>query len=188
MSFSLHNKWVRGKVSFQVPPLSEIVDSQEAVLPAPLTLDPAVGVETVLFMVDHTPLVHELRAVRPFRLMTRAGVVETTHGPVAFFLFRVPRPDDPDDYFWAADCTANPKDPGQMAMWRRLARQTHWHVCLVGSGNRKVGLFEFENVFDLDETLDFIEETSRPLVSEDFDLAVEEYKAAYSIDHLFTLA
>ena len=151
---TLNNKWTGGKQHFVLPPLPVEFQAAEGIAPWNLVLDTKVGSETVLLLFDRTPFVGELAKVRPFNLRLKSGLVRTSHGPVLFLLFYIPDPKRPNTVVSAIDAHVNPLDSQHVLMWRDLARQSHWHLILVGANDELVDLFEFENTFGLGQTLD----------------------------------
>ena len=85
------------------------------------------------------------------------------------------------------DAHVNAYDTEHMQMWRQLANQSHWHLVLVGEGDKVVDLFEFKNTFGLDSTLDQVEAACNKVPGGSFDLAKAEFSAKYAIDDLFRL-
>ena len=86
------------------------------------------------------------------------------------------------------ECHINPCDSDQVAMWRRLACQSHWHLTLLGAGNEVADFFEFENVFGLGETLDAVEDACRGMCVTDFLAAKRQFSARFTMDDLFAMA
>ena len=81
--------------------------------------------------------------------------------------------------------TANPHDPGQLQIYWDLARQTHWHVFVLGAGNEVLNWFEFRNNFKLEGLLERTEEVADRFSCKDFGLAKREFEACCSLDDLF---
>ena len=150
-------------------------------LPLKAILDPDVGEEIVLYLRDQTPFMEELRRIRPFRLMFKAGVGRNEFGPLCFIVFWIPSPPDPDAAFAAYDVYINPHSDVQLATWRELAAQSHWHLFLIGAGGQQRDFFEFENTFNLDETLDFFTEACSPIPLVDFNRAKAKFMQENSV-------
>jgi len=74
-----------------------------------------------------------------------------------------------------------------MQMWRDLARQSHWHLVLVGANDELVDLFEFENSYGLGATLDQVEAVCQKVPAGSFSDAKAEFSAKYSIDDLLRM-
>jgi hypothetical protein len=183
---TLHNKWSHGKTRFAVS-LPLYVSGAEGILPFRMIIDPQVGSEIALLLFDRTPFIYELAKVRPFDLIIKTGLVHTSHGPLCFLLFYVPDPRRPGQVYTAIEAHVNPLDVQHLVMWRDLARQSHWHLILVGANDEVVDFFEFENTFELGKTLDQIEAISPPVVSGSFDEAKIEFGATYTIEDLLLM-
>ena len=185
MSGKKHNAWLHGKTRFEIPPLDDHMGMRDGFLPMPVTLDPTVGEEVILFIRDQTPFMTELRQVSPFRLMLITGCARNDFGPLVFFLFWVADPANPAAPFAAWDCYLDPKNPTQMRLWRTLAFQTHWHLFLVGVGGQQQNFFEFENCYGLAEALDSAEEACGDIATIDFNRAKERFMNEHSIEEIF---
>lgn len=187
MGFSLKNKWKGGKVRLVLPELPQALSSCEGIVPWNLTLDSRIGTETVLLYFDRTPFIHEIAGIRPFDFLMKSGLIRTSHGPVLFHLFYVPDPNNPSEPFVAVEAFVNPLDPAFMQKWRDIARQSHWHLILVGKENEVVDFFEFENTFGLGETLDQVERVCERMTGESFEQAKDELCNLYSVMDLYRM-
>ncbi len=181
------NKWLRGTSMFGLMPLPHELGHAEGILPFNMVVDPAVGSETVLLLLDRSPFIDDLAQVRPFDLRLKTGIVRTAHGPLLFLLFYVTDPRQEGAVLLAIDAHVNPHEPQHMDAWRELARQSHWHLILVGENDKLVHSFEFENDFGLDQTLAAVEDLSGTPSRGSFDAAKTEFCATYSIDHLLQM-
>lgn len=180
----LNNRWTHGKSTFALPPLPAEFRDAEGIVPWNFALDPKTGSETVLLLIDRTPFVKELAIVKPFDLRLKTGLVRTSHGPLLFLLFYVPNPRNPQIAFSAIDAHANPHSPQHMLIRRDLARQSHWHLILVGANDEVVDLYEFENVFGLGDTLDQVQVACNGMPKGSFTEAKAEFCAKHTIDDL----
>jgi hypothetical protein len=169
---------------FNHPALEDFIGIRDGFFPLRAILDLTLGEEVVLYLRDQTPFMDDLCRVRPFRLMLKTGVARNQFGPLAFLVFWVAHPDDPEQAFAAYDVYLNPHSQPQVDTWRHLAAQTHWHVILVGAGGEQRDFFEFENTFALDDALDFILEACAPIQLVDFDRAKAKFMAEKSIGQL----
>lgn len=179
-------KWKHGRTSFDHPPLDEFIGIADGFFPIRVTLDPQVGEEVVLYLRDQTPFIDQLRQVRPFNLMLKIGVARNEFGPLAFLVFWVPHPQAPKQPFAAYDVYLNPHSEIQVATWRKLAAQSHWHLFLVGAGGQQREFFEFPNTFGLDDALDFILEACGPIPLVDFNRAKAKFMNQYSVDDMLS--
>lgn len=182
-----NNKLTSEKATYHLPPLLPELQRAEGIMPWHLVLDPAVGMETVLLHLDRTPFIYKLAKVRPFDLRLKSGLMRTSHGPLLFLLFYVPDPNRPGTPFSSIDAHVNPYDPQHMIFWRNLARQSHWHLILVGEDDTLVDLFEFENTFGLSQVLDQVDATCKLVRGGNFDAAKAEFCENYTIDDLLLM-
>ena len=181
------NKLTISKAHYVMPTLPSELANDEGIIPWNIVIDPNVGTETCLLLLDRTPFIHTLAKVRPFDLRLKSGLIRTAHGPFFFLLFYVPDPNRPGTEFVAIDAHVNPYDPKHMTLWRDLARQSHWHLILLGADDKLVDLFEFPNTFELGKTLDQVEAVCEKLPHGSFDEAKAEFCARYTIDDLMRL-
>lgn len=185
--FILNNK-LSGKAHFELGecPVFDLVP-ESGILPVPLILEDRIGSEMALVLIDKTPFIYTLAKVKPFDLKLKIGMVATSNGPLAFLLFYVPKTGTPDDPYFAQDYHLNPFNPGMMATFRDLARQSHWHVILVDADRKVQGVLEFENVYGLSNSLDQIAQATENWESGDFVLAKQEFCEQYSLSDLFQM-
>jgi hypothetical protein len=185
MSGLLRNKWSHGQTEFVLPPLPAHLRGKEGLLPLDLVVDPQVGKEVALFLLDPTPFIHDLAALNPLTLQLKSGLYNTSYGPLLFLLFYVPDPIEPDRIFVGFDLHVNPFEVTHLEVWRQLARQTHWHLVLVGGDGQLVDFYEFENTYNLDRTLDYAVEATRGMPHGSFDMAKQEFISSVSVEDLF---
>jgi hypothetical protein len=185
MTDLLQNRWAQGKVHFEISSLPQRLMEAEGIIPFEVMLDPDVGPETALLLLDPTPSIQNLARMRSPTFNLKAGVVRTSECPLLFLLFYFLDPADPDKLYAGYDNHVNPFNPHQMNVYRKLARQTHWHLILVGASGKLVDLYEFENIYNLEGTLNFTEQACAGMACGSFDLAKEEFLQKYSIEDLF---
>lgn len=185
-TFALNNK-LSGTKTFGFDPSILQRHPGEGILPMSLAVEDRIGTETALILLDRTPFIYELAKVRPFNLMLKSGVVRTSHGPVAFFLFWFPDPRQPQMPFASFDCHANPLDRVLMLPWRDLARQSHWHLILVDGKGQVVDVFEFPNEYGMADTLEQFDQVCQGMTCGDFLLAKSEFCERCSLEYLFEL-
>ena len=182
----LNNKWDLGKVNWQPSGLPSYLDEFSGVLPVQVTLDSAIGPETIVCVIDRTSFAREIADLKPFRLNLDSGLVPFQTGPVLYMLFWLPRPNN-DGVLAAFDNTLNPHDQGHLQPYWDLARQSHWHVFVLGESNEELNWFEFENSFGVSDTL---EQVSRVIPSHpctDFDKSKADFEARFSIEDLLNI-
>jgi hypothetical protein len=179
--FILNNKLSR-TAHFELGecPVFDLVP-ESCITPMPVVLEDRIGSEMLLLLIDKTPFIYTLAKVKPFDLMLHTGMVETSHGPLAFLLFYVPRAGHPLDPYFAHDYHLNPFDVGVMATWRDLARQSHWHVILIDAERQVQDVLEFENVYGLGNALSAISDAVNDIEPGDFALAKLEFCEQYSL-------
>jgi hypothetical protein len=182
MNNYLHNEWLDDNLNFTINALPEWSKSYEGITPLEVTINPDVGAETALFIIDRTPFIEQLKKVRPFILNLKTGVSRTSHGLIAFLLFYVPNPSVPSQMFAGWDTYINPFEPNHLEMFRKLAYQTHWHLVLIGANDEIVDLQEFENTFKLEEVLRMIQSIPNSEKKGSFDLARKEFMQMNSVE------
>ncbi len=187
---ALHRKqtrWQHGRTCFGHPPLEDYFGLADGFFPMKAILDPELGEETVLYLRDQTSFMEELRHIRPFRLMLKAGAGRNEFGPLCFLVFWIPTPAAPHEAFAAYDVYLNPHSEAQLTMWRNLAAQSHWHLFLIGTGGEQRDFFEFENNFNLDESLNFVSETCGSIQLVDFNRAKDKFMQENSVVDLLRM-
>ena len=189
---AFNNQWRKGRVSWaSLDSLTLGLPNQEGfsgVLPLPLVLDPKIGSEVVLLIIDRTDFAYEIARLEPFRLNIQSGLVPCPSGPVLFFLFWLANPKVPQDSLATFECTVNPHNADMMQPYWELARQTHWHVFVIGPGGEELNWFEFENEFNLELTLQPVSRVIAKYPCDDFEAAKLEFQTQFSLDDLFTLS
>jgi len=172
------------KVDFwvQLPPS---IQDREGICTARMVLDPLIGEETVLVIQDPTPFVHEVAAVRPFRLNLKAMTLRTEWGCPMVLLWWVAAPGLPEEPFVIYENFVNMNEPACLAPYEALDGQTHVHVLLLGKGADMVDCFEFENGFELDVTLRCAREIAPRNPCLDFGAAKQSVLDRYSLEDLF---
>ena len=170
-------------VKSTIPRLDDLVGPEDGLLVEPAVIDPEVGEEVVIFLRDQAANIEKLVELKPFRLMIRPGVERNLLGQVGFILFWVSQPDDPDAPVISFVKCFNPHDEVELALWRRLADQGHWHLFLV-AGNEMRDYVTFNNNFDLHKGLDIIVERYAPTPIGDPIKAIELFRQQRSIEDL----
>jgi hypothetical protein len=181
----MDNKWTHGQAEFVLTTFPELLRGKEGLLPLDLTIDPQIGKEVALFLFDPTPFIYDIAALNPITLQLKSGLYNTSNGPLLFLLFYVPNPLEPHKMFAGYDCHVNPFDEDHLSIWRRLARQTHWHFVLVGEDGQLVNFYEFKNTYNLEETLNYTQQATSGMNQGSFDLAKQEFMSSVSIEDIF---
>ena len=187
MTIRRNTKLTLGPGKFEVHEFPAALDNQSGMVLVPVNIDLTVGEEIGLYWLDRTPFVRELAAIRPFQLFVRGGLFRTEFGPLMWQLFYVPNPKPEPQPFASVECHLNPCDPKQVALWRSLASQTHWHLTLLGAGNEVADFFEFENVFGLEDALDTMEQACRGMRVTDFMAAKQAFWNKFTMDDLYLM-
>ena len=184
------NKWRGEKIAWQLHsafPWSNLTGFSAGIAPIPIALDPIVGTEVALFIVDYTEFAHDIARLEPFQLHIKSGLVPCSAGPVVFFLFWLPDPRAPQISFATFECTVNPHDPNMMQPYWDLARQSHWHVFVIGPDDEELNWFEFENDFSLHATLEPVANVISNFPCRNFDAAKLEFQERFTVDDLLAM-
>jgi hypothetical protein len=148
-------------------------------------LDPEVGAEVVLALVDQTDFAYELARRSPFELHLKTGAVRTSFGPLSFLLWWVPPLTDGMP-FALYEHLLNPTEHDLFEMVRALSVQTHLHVLLIGPEQELLDCYEFENTFKFDAVLPIMESAvTGPAL--DLEAAKREYERMYDLQTLFQM-
>jgi hypothetical protein len=126
-------------------------------MPVPVGLPGAAGVEVLLCLRVAETLAKELKRVGLVRLRVTGGHRVTPFGPIGFLVFWVPAPRSKSQPWTGFSFPINPFVAKEVELWRILAAQTFWHVYLMGKNDRLHDEYDLENSHDLDVTLDAIE-------------------------------
>jgi len=86
----LDNKWNHGKVHFELPPLPHILIASPGIKPISAILDNNIGEEVVLLITEPKIKAAEFEGRSITRFMLKAGLVNTSYGPLCFLLFYFP--------------------------------------------------------------------------------------------------
>jgi hypothetical protein len=151
-----------------------------------VTLDEAIGPETVVMLIERTPFVHEFKR-QSFALRLKSGAVQTSLCPVLFLLWWIP-PVTNGKPFALYEQILNPAHIGVLEMLRQIARQTHLHLLLIGPGQELIDLYEFEGTFGLDKLISVSESACRKYRGLDFIAAKAEYDLTYELMELFAMS
>jgi hypothetical protein len=183
-----NTKYTLGRGHFTMDSFPQELDHTNGIIPRPVISDLIVGEEIGLFWLDRTPFIHELAKIRPFQFFLKSGLFRSDFGPLMWMLFHVPNPNGKFQPFASVEYHLNPFAADQVALWRRLANQTHWHLTLLAAGNEVADVFEFENDYGLDNSLNILEEVCEEMTVTDFMLAKKEFWNTYSIDELYQMS
>jgi hypothetical protein len=180
----LNNKWRDGDVVWAAPTLPSYLDEFSGVVPLQVVLDSRVGLETAVFIIDRTPFANQIAQLKPFHLNLKTGLVPCPTGPVFFLLYWLRNPSG-EGCFASFEQTINPHNSKHLQPIQDLARQSHWHVFVIGQGNEELNWYEFENRFELDKSLSQLAEVVSDYPCLDFHEAKMEFQARFTMDDLF---
>ena len=181
----MNNKWRHGKVHFDLSPLPPILIASSGIMPISVVLDSDVGQEIVLLVTEPRDKVKEYEGRDITRFMLKAGLVNTSFGPVCFLLFYFPDPLTGAQVTY--ENTINPKDRQQLAIYEQLSRQRYWHVIIADDLGEVTNFFEFPNEYGLGETLQQVDNACENMQVTDFMSAKSEYESRYSIEQLLEI-
>lgn len=181
----MDNKWRHGKVHFELPQLPPLLIASPGIKPISVVLDNDVGQEIVLLITEPRDKVKEFEGRDITRFMLKAGLVNTSFGPVCFLLFYFPDPLTGAQVTY--ENTINPKDHQQLSIYEQFANQRYWHVVIGDDSGEIANFFEFPNEYGLGETLEQVGSVCESMEVTDFMSAKAEYENRYSIDHLLEM-
>ena len=181
----MDNKWRHGKVHFELPPLPPTLINSPGIKPIPVVLDNDVGQEIVLLVTEPKETAKEFVGRDITRFILKAGLINTSFGPVCFVLFNFPNPLTGAQVTY--ENTINPKDHQQLSIYEQLSSQKYWHVVIADDSGEVVNFFEFPNEYGLDDTLEQVGNACRNMQVTDFMSAKAEYEFRYSIDQLLEM-
>jgi len=181
----LDNKWKHGRVYFELPQLPPIMISSPGIKPISVILDSGIGQEIVLLITEPKDNVKEFEGRNITRFMMKAGLVNTSYGPVCWLLFYFPDPLTGGKTTY--ENTINPKDQQQLSIYEQLSSQKYWHVIIADDTGKVVNFFEFTNNYGLSDTLKQVQSVCVNMHVSDFMAAKSEYESKYSIDELLEM-
>jgi hypothetical protein len=181
----MDNKWKHGKVHFELPQLPAMLVASQGIKPISAILDSGIGEEIVLLITEPKANVREFEGRDITRFMLKAGLVNTSFGPVCFLLFYFPDPVTGAQVTY--ENTVNPKDDRQLSVYDRLSGQSYWHVVIADDSGKVVNFFEFPNYYDLGNTLAQVRKVCQRMDVTDFWSAKAEYESKYSVDQLLAM-
>ena len=179
------NRFRHGKCHFELGEMGPVAAGVTGASFEKATLDEEIGPEIVLFLTDSTPFAHELKRER-FELHLKSGVAQTSLGPVLFLLWWMP-PITNGKPFALYELLLNPAHTGVLEVLKQIALQTRLHLVLIGPSQELLGVYEFKNVFGLDNLIPISESACKEYGgSMDFIAAKQEYDRRYDLMELFS--
>ena len=145
----LCNEWKGGNIHLEVPPLPPERKFTSGAMLDKLTVDPSVGEETALFLLDDPDFAKQLGTQRQFNLDAASGMVRTSAGLIAYVIWSV---SNELGHLVDYEHPLNPFDIGTVQLLSGTAQQSHLKVIILDSFNSKVeGFYQFENIFGLED-------------------------------------
>lgn len=183
--YKKYNKW-SSEQKFHVLSKLSSLPSGEGIIP--LRIDTELSdTEVSLALIDKTPFIYELAKLRPFTLNLKSILYNTSYGYLVCALFYFAQPHDPKEMFAGFESYINIFNPSILTTFLELSRQTHWHMLLIDANDEVVDLFEFENSYDLENTLNRAIKLGRNTPHGDFMMAKQEFMNTFSMDDLFQM-
>ena len=143
----MHNRWRGGPVHIEVPWLPPERRNRPGTWLQRCTIDPRVGEEVALVILDDPEFAKTLGKLNPFRLFATAGLVRTSAGPIAYIIWTV---SSGSGHVVDYEHTLDPFNDETIRLIADLSEQTHLKVLIVESCNSdSVGFFENPNDYDL---------------------------------------
>lgn len=175
----------RESVKPTIPLLDDLVGSKDGLFVQAATIDAEVGEEVVIFLRGPGPQINELVRLQT-TLYVKPGVTRNCYGPVGWILFRLAEQNEQETPLLTAIKCFNPHSGDEVAFWRRLADQDHWHLFLV-VGNEMRDYITYQTNFNLDEGLDTILGQSESFPMKDPVGAVELFMKQNSTEELWNM-
>jgi hypothetical protein len=182
---TMNNKWRHGKVHFELPQLPPVMIASPGIKPISVIMDNDIGAEIILLVTEPKNKVKEFEGRNITRFMLKAGLVNTSFGPVCFLLFYFPDPLTGAQVTY--ENTINPKDYQQLSIYEQLSNQRYWHVVIADDYGEVVNFFEFPNEYGLANTLEQVGSVCENMQVTDFMSAKAEYENRYSIEQLLAM-
>jgi len=148
-------------------------------------LDAHIGPEILLLITETKDKIGEFEGTDISRLNMKAGLVNTSFGPVFWILYHFPDPVTGEKVVY--ENTINPKNTQQVSIYKQLLSQKFWHAIMADDTGNVVNFFEFPNNYGLSGTLDQVQEVCSRMQVTDFMAAKAEYENSYSIDELLEM-
>lgn len=183
-----NTKWNDGPRGLDLGPLPPELAEFTGIMPTTAEVDSRVGPELLLTVFDGSISRTDIEALGTAQLHIAAGMVAMEGGPLGYLVFMIPNPAGGGEPWAAYEMTMNPHDARHLGPFVELARQSHWHMAIVGEGLSVLDVLEFENRYGLHDTLEQFVEAAQELPCLDFDLAKAEFEATYTIADLWNMA
>jgi len=180
-----YTKWSTEKRTYKIPD-SFIIPSVEGITTMNIILDSG-DWETVLYYFDRTSFIYQIAQIKPFTINLKSILYQTSYGYILCLFFYMP-PTVQGKPFFSAEMYVNLYNPTTLSEFFQLSRQSHWHLFLVQSEKREVvDVFEFENCYDLEKTLNKAICLTRDTPSGNFMKAKQEFLNTFTMENLFDM-
>ena len=185
----LLNKWKQGKVKWEnLGPFPwSGTEGFSGIAPISVVLDQEIGTEVALYIFDYTPFAHDIAKLEPFTLYLKTGLVRCPSGVVYFSVFWLHNPANPQEPYAIYERIVDPNDSAMMQPYWELARQTHWHVFIVGPNDQCLSWFEIENVFELRPGLEALSKALPDVPTKDFEKSKLEFQEMFTLQELLNI-
>jgi hypothetical protein len=175
----------RESVKPTIPLLDDLVGPEDGLFVKPATIDAEVGEEVVIFLRDKAPKINEIIRLQTM-LYVKSGVIRNFYGPLCWIIFRLVKQNKAETPIVSFLKYFNPHSRDEVAFWRRLADQDHWHLFLVVA-NEMRHYITYHTNFDLDKKLDEMLGECESSPMKDPGLAVKLFMKQNSAEDLWNL-
>lgn len=177
-----HNRWTGGKTHLVFPPLPPDLRGQSGAVFQSFVFTAGVGQEVALFLLDDPDFARELGGLKPFHLVAKCGMAETSAGMIAFILWSV---SSVNGHVVDYEQLLNPFNPETIELVSAAARQSHLKVVILDSVQSKTeGFLEFDTNFGLDKCASMLAEIRRSHPPANFARTRSAFFAEFSLEEL----
>ena len=181
-----YTKWPSEKRTHILPD-NFIIPPAEGIIPMEI-INAFNESEIMLYYFDKTSFIYELAKLNPFSLLLKSILYQTSQGYIVCAFFYFPNPSNPNTVFASFENYINLYNPKVLSEYYELSRQSHWHLTLVQTEKREiVDVFEFENSYNLEDTLNKAVRITRSAPRGDFMKAKQEFMDTFTMEDLFLM-
>jgi hypothetical protein len=178
----LKNHWKHGSANFRLPSLPNgFLTLGVKALRA--TLDPDVGQEIILLIIEEPSRARAYKLVHQFQFSVSSGTGDTSLGPLIWTLTTFT--DSTSEGLLTHRSLYNPSDPTQVELLMGLQNQEFWHILVTSEEGEVHGTYELPNQFDLATPLGWIQESLSShgkLSPVDFSKSIVEFDERYQVE------
>ena len=176
------NRWTGGKAHLVFPTLPPDLRGQSGAVFQSFVFSEDVGQEVALFLLDAPDFARRLGGLKPFRLVAKCGVVETSAGMIAYILWSV---SGARGHVVDYEQLLNLFNPKVMDLVAAAASQSRLRVVILDSHSSKAeGFLECENNFGLDEFASVLGQIRRRETPTDFQETRTAFFAEFTLEEL----